>query len=448
MQLLITHGTIVSCDAADTVIEDGAVLVQDGAISFVGSTKEALVRAKAGGIAREIDARGCAILPGFVQGHIHLCQALLRGMAEDMVLLDWLKRRIWPLEAAHDERSLRASAELGLAEIMRAGTTSILDMGTVRHHDVVMDACLKSGIRAISGKTMMDHGEGVPKGLRESTRESIDESDALRKRWHGKGDGRIGYAYSPRFILSCTEGLIREAAALAKGHRLLVHTHAAEQLAERKAVFDALGADDVTLLARWGVTGPRAILAHGVHLDTEEMKALGEAGTRIVHCPSANLKLGSGIADVASLDEAKVQLALGNDGAPCNNRLDPWSELRLAGLLTKVKRGADAVTASRIFRLATIDGARALGLDAITGSLEIGKRADIVVARIDALEAEPGTDVFARLVYACGREHVRHVFVDGAWLVKDGEHQRFDEIEVARRANEQGKKLLARSDAS
>ncbi len=448
MQTLIHNGTVVTCDDADTVFEGGSVLLDEGEILFVGNAREAEQKAKARGVARWIDAEGAAILPGFVQGHIHLCQVLLRGMAEDLALLDWLKNRIWPLEAAHDEKSLRASAELGLAEIMRAGTTSILDMGTVHHHDVVMEACLKSGIRAASGKAMMDQGEGVPRGLRENTKSSLDESDALRKRWHGKGEGRIRYAYAPRFILSCSEKLIRDTATRAREADVIVHTHVAEQVAERKAVFDALGDQDVAVLAKWGVEGERAVLAHGVHLTPKEMKELGRAKTRIVHCPSANLKLASGIADIVALDAAKVQLALGADGAPCNNRLDPWSEMRLAGLLTKVKRGPAAVSAKRIVRLATIDGARALGLGEISGSLEVGKRADLVVAQLDSLEVEPGGDVFSKLVYAASREHVRHVFVDGEWLVKDARHVRFDEERVAAIAREQGQKLLARADIS
>ncbi len=438
MQTLVRGGTVVTCDATDRVV-GGDLLLEAGAIVAIGD-----VEAKRRGPARVIDARGCAVIPGFVQAHVHLCQALFRGMADDMPLLEWLRSRIWPLEAAHDEQSLTASAELGLAEMTRAGTTTILDMGTVRAHDAVMDACLRSGIRAVSGKAMMDVGDGVPKGLRESTRASLAESERLAKAWRGKG-GRIGYAYAPRFVLSCSEALVRGAVERAKGDGSLVHTHVAEHAAERKAVRAALGDEDVAVLRAWGVAGPRAVLAHGVQLTVAEAKVLAKEGTRIVHCPSANLKLGSGIARVAELDALGVQLGLGADGAPCNNNMDPWTELRHAALLAKARTGVTTLPARRALRLATIDGARALSLDAVTGSLEVGKRADVVVVRLDGLHAEPGGDVFSRLVYACGARDVEHVLVDGELLVQNGEATRVAAARVAAKAREEAGKVRARA---
>ncbi len=238
VQTLVRGGTVVTCDEADRVIE-GDVLFDGGEIVAIAPRGSSLGPQ---GLTRMIDARGCAVVPGFVQAHVHLCQALFRGMADDMPLLEWLRSRIWPLEAAHDETSLTASAELALAEMTRAGTTSILDMGTVHGHDAVMEACARSGIRAISGKAMMDAGSGVPKGLRESTRASLDESERLARAWGGRGDSktarssgsgattpaRIGYAYAPRFILSCSEALVRGAVERATGDGSLVHTHVAE----------------------------------------------------------------------------------------------------------------------------------------------------------------------------------------------------------------------------
>ena len=440
MQTLVRGGTVVTCDAADRVVQ-GDVLVEGGRIVAVGRAPTSGVK----GLTRMIDARGCAVIPGFVQAHVHLCQALFRGMADDMPLLEWLKARIWPLEAAHDERSLAASAELGLLEMTLAGTTTILDMGTVHGHGAVMDACARSGIRAISGKAMMDAGDGVPKGLRESTRSSLDESEALAKEWRGEAGGRLGYAYAPRFVLSCSEALVRGAVERAMVDGSLVHTHVAEHAEEREAVRAALGDEDVAVLRSWGVTGPRAILAHGVQLTVDEAKAIAKEGTRVVHCPSANLKLGSGIARVAELDALGVQLALGADGAPCNNNMDPWTELRHAALLAKVRTGVTTLPARRALRLATIDGARALSLDDVTGSIEVGKRADLVVVRLDGAHAEPGGDVFSRLVYACGARDVVHVMVDGEALVRDGESVRFEAARVSAKARVEAGKVRARA---
>lgn len=439
MDWLIAGGTVVTCDATNTVVE-GDVLVRDGRIVAVGPGAKRERR----GPARVLDAAGAAVIPGFVQAHVHLCQALFRGMADDLPLLDWLRERIWPLESAHDERSIRASAELGLLEMMRAGTTTILDMGTVMHHDVVFDACARSGVRAVGGKAMMDMGDGVPSGLRETTKASLAESERLAREWSKHPSGRVGYAYAPRFILSCSEALVRGAVERADDGGHLVHSHVAEHASEREAVRRALGDDDVAILRRWGAAGPRTILAHGVQLRDDEARAIAKDGTRIVHCPSANLKLGSGIARVAELDAMGVRLALGADGAPCNNDMDPFVEMRHAALLAKARSSPTALPAKRALRLATIDGARALGLDAEVGSLERGKKADLAVVRIDGPHAEPGGDVYARLVYACHASDVRHVLVDGALVVKDGEHQLLDAGDVAGKARAEARRLRRR----
>jgi 5-methylthioadenosine/S-adenosylhomocysteine deaminase len=452
VKTLIRGGTLVTC-AGEAVPEGrkgaatpdgvGDLLFDEGVILAVGKVPQKLLDRS---VVRVIDARGCAVTPGLVQAHVHLCQALFRGSADDLPLLEWLKQRIWPLEAAHDERSLAASAELGLLEMMLAGTTTILDMGTVHFYDAVFDACASAGIRCFGGKTMMDAGEGVPKGLRETTKVSLREADALRETWTGKGNGRLGYAYAPRFILSCTEALFRGTAERSKATGALLHSHVAEHPDERAAVRAALGDDDLAILRRWGFAGPKALLAHGVQIRDDEADVLAKDGTRIVHCPSANLKLGSGIARIHELDARGVQLALGADGAPCNNNLDPWMELRHAALLAKVRTSTTALPARRAFRLATIDGARALGLGDVVGSLEVGKRADVVVVRTDGPHVEPGGDIHSRLVYACTARDVEHVWIDGEHVVRQGEHQRLDREQVLSRARTEARHLTRRAN--
>ena len=437
MKVLIRGGTLVGTGGDP---QEADLLVDGARITGIGAS------ALPSSVVRMIDARGCAVIPGFVQAHVHLCQVLFRGMADDMPLLEWLERRIWPYEAAHDDASLAASAELGLLEMMLAGTTTILDMGTVHGYDAVFDACARAGIRVFGGKTMMDAGNAVPKALREKTAASLREADRLRDTWSGKEGGRLQYAYAPRFILSCTEALYRgtvERAHDAKG--ALLHSHVAEHPDERVAVREALGDEDIAILRKWGFKGKRAILAHGVQLTDAEIDAVARDETRIVHCPSANLKLGSGIARVHELQTRGVVVALGADGAPCNNNLDPWVELRHAALLAKVRSGVTTLPARRAFELATIDGARALGIDNETGSLEIGKRADIAIVRMDGPHVEPGGDAYSRLVYGCQSRDVTHVLVDGQVVVKDGVHQRLDRDEVLVAARAQAKKMMARA---
>lgn len=427
-----------------SVFVDGELEIEGGRIVYVGPRR---AEGSSGAPCRVVDARGCAVIPGFVQAHVHLCQVLLRGLADDLPLLDWLRERIWPLEAAHDPQSLRASAELGLLEMSLAGTTTMLDMGTVHHHDAVFEAAEASALGVFSGKAMMDAGVDVPAGLRETTEQSLAESDALAARWHQRADGRLRYAYAPRFILSCSEPLWRALAERIAGGAM-VHSHVAEHPGEREAVQAQLGMTDLEAMRSYGIRGPRTVLAHGVQLTPEEVRDVAADGTRIVHCPSANLKLGSGIAPVWDYWKAGVQLALGADGAPCNNNLDPWMEMRHAALLAKVRTGTTTLPAEAALRLATIEGAKALGIGSETGSLEVGKRADCVVVRLDGPHVEPGGDVFSRLAYAATARDVRHVFARGEVVVWDGESARYDAGRVVATAREQMQLLLTRAGLS
>jgi len=438
MSLLIRGGVVASCDAEHRVFE-GDVAVLGGRIVALGPGAEGALPPGA----PTIDARGCAVLPGLVQGHIHLVQTLFRGLADDVPLLTWLRRYIWPLEAAHDDLSLLASAELGLAELLRGGTTTILDMGTVHGHDVVLDACQRSGIRALSGKAMMDQGEGAPAGMLENTRAGLREAERLARAWPNHPDARVRNAICPRFVLSCTEEMLRGCAALALETGALLHTHAAEQKEERAAVRELLGEDDIVALARCGVTGKQAVLAHGVQLTDDEIGSLARAGTAVVHCPSSNLKLGSGIARVEAMRRAGVRVGLGADGAPCNNNLDGFFEMRLAALLSKVSAGTETLPARDALRLATIEGARALGLDDQIGSVEVGKRADLIVVDLQNIHTAPAMDLMSTLVYACQSRDVRHVLVDGQPVVRAGELLTLDVGLAAARAREQAP-LVAR----
>ncbi|MEZ4329590.1 MAG: amidohydrolase family protein [Polyangiales bacterium] len=445
LDTVIRGGTVLTlCPVHDTREVRADLRVRGARIIAMGRA------ARRGPPARVLPAEGCVVIPGFVQAHVHLCQTLFRGTADGLPLLPWLQRRIWPFEAAHDARSTRASAQLGAAELLRSGTTTVLDMGSVHHHEHVFEALLASGLRAFSGKAMMDRGRGVPAGLRETLRDSLRASDALRDAWHGAADGRLRYAYAPRFVLSCSEALLRgvseRATTSAPSMPTLMHTHAAEHAEERAEVRRRLGRDDIDALAAHGITGPRALLAHGVQLRPAEIKRLARAGTRVVHCPSANMKLGSGIAPLRAFREHGLAVALGADGAPCNNRLDVFTEMRQAALLSCAReRDALATSAAHALRLATIDGARALGLDGDVGTLEIGKRADITVVHISALHHEPGGDALSRLVYATQASDVRHVMVDGRVLVERGELRSLDEATVLTDARRELRKLMSRA---
>ncbi len=437
--LLLRDGQIVTMNARREVFE-GDVLVVGERIAAIGKG-----RLKVRGRVRTLDLGGRTVLPGLIQAHVHLCQTLFRGMADDLPLLEWLTRRIWPLEAAHDERSLRASARLGLAELLRGGTTSIVDMGTVHHTDALFAAIAESGIRAWCGKAMMDAGEGVPARLRETTEGSLKEALRLFSRWDGKHGGRLHYAFAPRFVLSCTGQLLCDVAQAAQERGALVHSHVAEQREERRRVLAERGADDVEYLDRMGIGGPRALLAHGVQLRDDEIARLAAKGTRIVHCPSSNQKLGSGIARVPEMIDKGVVVAIGADGAPCNNSLDVFAELRRAALLAKPRLGPAAFPAPKVFELATLGGARALGREEDLGSIEAGKLADLVVIDLERTHTLPGGDVYSRLVYAARPDDVTDVFVGGRPVVASGELTTLDEERVRRDAVREAPRLLRRA---
>src|SRR5947209_3307967 len=277
---------------------------------------------------RSIDASGLVVVPGLIQAHVHLCQTRFRGLAEDLSLLAWLRERIWPLEAADDPESLFASARLGIAELLLGGTTAILDMGTVHHTQALFEAALQTGIRYTGGKAMMDTGDSVPAGLLETTPVALRESDRLARDWHEREGGRLRYAYSPRFVLTATYDLLRSVSARARTDNMLVHTHASEQRDETELVRQRFGVSNIRLLANLGLADTNACFAHCVWPEPDEFDILSSGGASVVHCPSCNMKLGSGIAPIAEYLDCGVNVALGADGAASNNRLDAWEELR------------------------------------------------------------------------------------------------------------------------
>jgi cytosine/adenosine deaminase-related metal-dependent hydrolase len=360
--------------------------------------------------------------------------------------MDWLRERIWPLEAAHDAASVRASADLTFLELIRSGATAALDMGTVHHTDEVFASARDAGFRLTSGKAMMDAGQGLPAGLRETTEASVLESERLLRDWHGAAEGRLRYAFAPRFVLSATPELLRRVAQLAHQHGVRIHTHASENAAECDSVRQRFGQDNVTYLHSLGISGAHVTLAHCVWLTAAEHRLLREMGTVVCHCPGSNLKLASGIAKIPELLAEGVSIALGSDGAPCNNTLDLFLEMRLAALIHKPRAGPQALPPMQVLELATLGGARALGLQNELGSIEPGKRADLIVVDLEAAHAMPaGDDVVGQLVHCARASDVRHVVIDGKLVMRDRQLLTLDEKSVLRRAKLQWKQVQARA---
>jgi 5-methylthioadenosine/S-adenosylhomocysteine deaminase len=439
--ILIRNGTIVTMDANDSIVR-GDLLIRDGRIAGVGGDHSANVD-------EVIDANGCAVLPGFVQTHLHLCQTLFRGAADDLSLIDWLKKRVWSMEAAHTAESVRVSAKLSIVELIKSGTTCALTMETVRHTEEVLRVVEESGFRATVGKCMMDRGDDVPRELYEETHESIQESLRLIGEWHGRGDGRVRCCFAPRFAISCSQELLSEVAQLARERGVMIHTHASENKNECEMVERETGKRNVAYLDSLGISGTHVMLAHCIHLDDEEMTTLARTKTNVAHCPSSNLKLGSGIARVSEMLERGISVSLGADGAACNNRLDMFTEMRTAALLQKALHGPEVLPAARALRMATFDGARALGLEKELGSLETGKRADVIVVDLSQAHTSPKRDdVVSALVYSAGSSDVRTAIIDGRVVMRDRELLTLNAADVIAEANREGKALADRAGLS
>ena len=429
---LIRNAAILTMNDRMEVVE-GSVSVRDGRIAAVGAESQEPHDVT-------IDATGQYLLPGFVQTHIHLCQTLFRGYADDLRLLDWLRTRIWPMEAAHTPASLRAAARLACLDLLSSGTTSILTMETVHGTEAVIEAVAETGMRATIGKCLMDETTpDAPHNLQEDGRTALAEGVALFRRFHGTAGGRIRVALAPRFALSCSRELLEAIAGTASEIDAIVHTHASEQQDEVDLVRSVTGQGNIEYLATVGLMSARLRVAHCVWVDDRDQSLLAERGVKVTHCPGSNLKLGSGIAPVPEMRERGITVSLGADGAACNNHLDMFSEMRLAATLQAIRHGPGTLTARDALWMATRSGAAALGLEAEIGSVEAGKQADLILVDASSHRMAPSPDPFSAIVYAAQAGDVRMTMVGGDVLVKDGSPLHLDAGEIA---------ALARSEAA
>ncbi len=420
-------------------IVEGDVSIRDGRIAAIGAPLD-------GPHDQVIDARGGLLLPGFVQTHVHLCQTLFRGYADDLPLMEWLRQRVWPMEAAHTPDTLRAAARLATTELLASGTTSVLTMETVHDTDAVFEAVAESGMRATIGKCMMDASGEAPPRLHEDMLASVDESLALRARWHGAEEGRLRTAFAPRFAVSCSRDLLEAVASLSTEHGALVHTHASESRAEVEIVRGLSGGmNNIEYLAAVRLASPHLCAAHCVWVDEGEMRLLAEHDVKVMHCPGSNLKLGSGIAPVRDMRARGITVSLGADGGACNNRLDMFEEMRLAAILQAVRHEPGALRARDVLWMATRAGARTLGLEDEIGSIEVGKLADVIVVDRDRPHLAPGPDPYSVLVYAARGSDVRTTVVGGHVLVDQGVPLRVDAEEVVVEARLAARRLAARA---
>lgn len=427
---MLLTGTVVA--DAETVIEDGAIVVTGSRIDAVGRRDELTAR-----YADHERASYDVLLPGFVGGHVHSVQSLGRGIADDTELLDWLFDYVLPMEASLSADEMEVAAKLGYLELIESGTTTCIDHLSVAHADRAFEAAGELGVRGVLGKVLMDRRSPAP--LREDTETALAESERLIERYHGAFDDRIRYAVTPRFAVSCTEPCLRGARELADAYDgVRIHTHASENRQEVETVESDTGMRNIHWLDEVGLTGEDVVLAHCVWTDESERAVLADTGTHVTHCPSSNMKLASGAAPIEDYLDRGINVALGNDGAPCNNTLDPLTEMRQASLLQKVEHlDSTAAPARTIFEMATLNGAKAAGFDEL-GAIRQGWRADIIGIDTDRTRAVPMHDVYSYLIYAAHGDDVMFTMVDGEVLMADCEVTVADADEIRRRGSEVG----------
>ena len=443
--MIIVPKNIVTVDGKDRILKNHFVEIENRKIIRIAKNDAKYFFKNKPRVFRFDDL---TLIPGFVQTHIHLCQTLFRGLADDLELLDWLQLRIFPYENAHNKNSLLAAVRLGINELLLSGTTTLLDMGTLRHQEVIFEELQNSGMRAVAGKCLIDENDLFPE-FKSNTKSELDEIYQLAKAYHDTSNGKIKYGFAPRFVLSCSEKLLKESFEMKKDFPgSLYHTHSSENKNEIAEVKRRHNKENIEYFNSIGVIDDHAVLAHCIHVNDKETNILKKNNVRVSHCPSSNLKLGSGIANIPKYLEKGISVSLGADGAPCNNNLSIFNEIRLAALIQKPIHGSTVMDAKTVFKLATIEGAKALHLQNEIGSIEVGKKADLALLDLNTNVhsiSDNDESIYSDIVYSSNADSVNSVMIEGEWKVLNKRSLLYDQHELNQKSKEELKKLFKRA---
>jgi 5-methylthioadenosine/S-adenosylhomocysteine deaminase len=435
IDLIVVGQTIVTMDANDTIIEDGAIAISDGVIVAIGKREEITDKFSA---RVTISGDEQIVLPGLVNGHSHAAMTLLRGVADDLALMDWLINYIFPAEVEFvDAEFVRIGTELACWEMIRGGTTTFVDM--YYYGDVVADVVDRCGMRAMVSATVID--QRSPDA--ENAIDSIRKGSAFIKRWQGK-NSRITPIFGPHanYTLNAEQLRATRAAAIELGVPISIHM--SESPFELQYSKDTYGMTSIEMFESIGFFDGPTIAAHVVWPTPAEISILAEREVGVIHNPTSNMKLASGISPVTDMLNAGVRVGIGTDGAASNNDLDLWEEMRLAALLQKVEQmNPEVLPASTVLRMATSGGATAIGMGDDIGSLEVGKRADLIQVGFNDVHHIPTFDVVSHLVYVTDEQDVETVIVDGKVLMQEGKMLTLDTQRIAKEARELAVKIKA-----
>jgi 5-methylthioadenosine/S-adenosylhomocysteine deaminase len=432
VDLVVTNGTVVTMDAQRHVLENGAVAVRGDSIVAVGPSADIAAQYDA---AKIVDARGAIVMPGLINGHAHAAMSLFRGVADDLALDDWLKKYIFPAEARNvTEDFVMWGTRLGMLEMLRGGITTYADM--YYFEDAVARVTKEAGMRGVLGETILD----FPAPDNKTVAQALEYTQKFIEHW--KGDPLIVAAAAPHSMYTCSAKTLQEAAALARRNHAPILIHLAEAPFELQLSREKYGITPVGYLAREGILGPDVTGAHCVWVDQADIATLVQYGVGCTNNPSSNMKTAAGVSPVVDMLAAGAAVGLATDGAASNNNQDMFEEMDLAAKLQKITRmDSRALPAEQVVEMATIGGARAVHLEKLIGSLEAGKKADLIVVDTTAPHATPMYNVYSQLVYALKATDVRSVVIGGKMVMEDRKMLTLDETAILVKANKYKKQI-------
>ncbi len=436
VDMLLENGIILTMDSENTLLPKGWLGINGDTIVALGGPED--IKPRAG---RAIDAKGGVVMPGLINGHTHAAMSLFRGLADDLPLMEWLNHYIFPVESRMDGDFVFAGTLLACAEMILSGTTTFCDM--YLFEDSVAEAARTAGMRAIVGEVLYDFDSPnygpVERGL--------IYTEELIAKW--KEDSLVSIAVEPHSPFTCSPDLLSATNDLAQKHDVPLIIHLAETAHEIQEIEQRYGRRPVAHLDSLGLLGPHLIADHCVHLQSDEIQLMATRGVRAIHNPESNMKLASGIAPIPEMLANRLTVGLGTDGCASNNNLDLFAEMDMAAKLHKVSTmDTTVMDALTVLRMATIQGAAALGIDTLTGSLEIGKKADVIIVDMAKPHLTPMYNPYSHLVYAARGNDVSHVLINGRVVMEERKLLAVDldaVLEQARARSEDVKKWLRES---
>ncbi|WP_176892691.1 amidohydrolase [Fusobacterium varium] len=437
-QILIKNGYVISMNKNREIFKNGSILIENDRVKAVGRVDPSLINSDV----EVYNALGKIILPGFINTHVHLSQQLGRGVADDVVLLTWLRERVWPYESSFDYEDSLVSSTACCVELIKTGVTTFLEAGG-QYVDAMAEAVEKCGLRACLSKSTMDEGEGLPKAWQKTTQEELDFQEELFKKYNNTAEGRIKIWFGLRTIFNNSDELIKGTKILADKYKTGIHMHVLEVKEEMDYTRATREETTVEHMNRLGALGPNLVAAHTVWLTEREIDLFRLYDVKVSHNPGAAMKVVLGFAKIPEMLEKGIAVSIGTDGAPSNNRMDMMRDMYLTSLIHKGRTlNPKTVSAEQVLEMATINGARCALMEKEIGSLEVGKKADLIILNPDTIHSLPVIDPVANIVYAMSSENIESSMCNGKWLMKNREILFLDEKELLEKIKIQNKKVM------